>query len=81
MPAAQEGDQGQGQIAVGDGAADFAGGALDIHMDPLVVAGGFSELVDPLLADLHPIRNADFLADQTGEVRKFNGVHLSLPEI
>ena len=58
----QEWDQRQGEIAVGDGAADLAGGALHVDVNPLVVAGGVGELVHPVLIDLHPVGDADFLA-------------------
>jgi hypothetical protein len=44
---------------VGDRAADLPGGAFDVDMDPLVVAGGLGELVDPLLADLDPVGDPD----------------------
>ena len=64
---------------MGDGAAHLAGSALDVHVDPLVVTGGLGELIDPLLADLHPVRDADFLADKTGQVLEFHGVHGALP--
>jgi hypothetical protein len=39
-------------------------GLLDVDVDPLVVAGGFGELVDPLLGDGDPVADGDFLPDQ-----------------
>ncbi len=32
---------------------------VGIHVDPLVIAGRFSELVDPGLVDDHPVGQAD----------------------
>jgi hypothetical protein len=37
-------------------------GALGIHVDPLVVAGGVGEGVDVLLGDLVPVGDAQLLA-------------------
>ena len=34
-------------------------GPRDIDMDPLIVAGGPGELVDPFLGDLDPVAHAD----------------------
>ena len=46
-----------------DGAAERAAlGALHVDVDPLVVAGGLGERVDPLLGDLDPVAGADLLA-------------------
>src|ERR1700730_15375998 len=33
-------------------------------MNPLMVAGGFGELIDPLLRDLQPVSNRDLLTYQ-----------------
>ena len=38
-------------------------GALRVDVDPLVVAGGLREQVDPLLVDLQPVGAAELLAD------------------
>ena len=46
------------------------GGALGVDVDPLVVAGGVGERVDPLLVDRDPVAVAEVLADgglQLGE--------------
>ena len=64
---------------MGDRAADFFGRALDVDVDPLMVAGGFGELVDPLLGDFQPIGHADFLADQAGQILELHRVHRLLP--
>jgi hypothetical protein len=64
--------QGQGQIAVGDGLAarHLALGALDIDMDPLMVAGRLGEFVDDRLVDGEPVADPDLLADILGEIRR-----------
>ena len=49
-------------------ARHLALGALDIDMDPLMIAGGIGEFVDKRLVDGKPIADADFLADILGEV-------------
>jgi hypothetical protein len=62
-------DQRQGEEAVRDGAPERAGcGALEVHVDPLVVAGGVGELVDPLLGDLDPLAGAELLAGRLGQL-------------
>ncbi len=50
---------------MGDGAAPrrFPSRALEIDVDPLVIARGVGERVDPLLRDLEPVTYVDFLAD------------------
>ena len=45
-----------------------AGGALDVDVDPLVVAGRVGERVDPLLVDLEPLAGAELLADRGGDL-------------
>ena len=50
---------------MGDRPAERPGlGPLDVDVDPLVVAGGVGELVDPLLGDLHVVAVAEVLADE-----------------
>jgi hypothetical protein len=44
--------------------------ALDIDMDPLVVAGRLREGVDALLGDVDPLARVDFLADALREFRE-----------
>src|SRR4051794_8496995 len=63
-------DERQGQVAVTDRAAEGALGlgALDVHVDPLVVAGGVGEGVDPLLGHLEPVAGAQLLALQRGQL-------------
>ena len=41
---------------------------LDVDVDPLVVAGGVRELVDPVLVDLQPLAGAEVLADRGGDL-------------
>ena len=49
---------------MGDGAAERSGGrALDVDVDPLVVAGGLGERVDAVLLDGQPVAGAEVLAD------------------
>src|SRR6516165_5688196 len=64
--------QRQCQIAVRDrlAARHLALGALDIDMDPLVVASGIGEFIDQRLIDGKPIADADFLADILRKVRR-----------
>src|SRR5690554_5613380 len=56
-------DQRQGQVTVGDGAAERAGpGFHRVHMDPLVVTGGLGKGIDALLVDDDPLGGAQALA-------------------
>src|SRR5690606_19316400 len=56
-------DQRQGQVTVGDGAAERAGpGFHRVHMDPLVVTGGLGKGIDALLVDGDPLGGAQALA-------------------
>jgi hypothetical protein len=58
----QHGDEAERQHAVRDGRTERArGGPLGFHVDPLVVAGGLGELVDPLLVDHDPVAGAEIL--------------------
>src|SRR3954451_22873225 len=59
-------DQGEGEVAVGDRRAEGALrlGALDVDVDPLVVAGEAGEGVDVLLGDAAPLARADLLPEQ-----------------
>ncbi len=41
-----------------------AAGAFDIDMDPLIVAGGLGELVDPLLVDVNPVARPDLRSNR-----------------
>src|SRR5581483_1016223 len=60
--------QGEGEVSVGDGAAERARlGPLRIDVDPLVVTGGVGELVDLLLGDLVPLARGQRLADQLAQ--------------
>ena len=53
--AEQDRSQGQGEVAVGDGAAERSAlGRLGVDVDPLVVAGGVGEQVDLRLVDEVP---------------------------
>jgi hypothetical protein len=74
----QGGQQRQRQIAVGDGGAErTVGGTGRVHMDPLVVAGGLGEQVDPLLVDLDPVAGPDLGADGGGQLgRGGEGLHV-----
>src|SRR5262245_27822416 len=58
-------DERESEIAVGDrlAAGHLALGALDVDVDPLVIAGRFRELVDHPLVDRHPLRRAKLRAD------------------
>src|SRR2546429_3977156 len=59
----EEAGQRQREVTVGDGAAERTFlGPLDVDVDPLVVAGGLGERVDPLLGDLQPVAVAEVLA-------------------
>src|SRR3954469_13668731 len=42
--------------------------ALDIDVDPLVVAGRFRKSLDSLLRNLQPVTNDDFQANFSGQV-------------
>src|SRR5258708_35566994 len=57
-------DQGEGQEPVGDGLAarHVLLRALDVDMDPLVIAGRLGELVNAILRNLDPITDPNFLA-------------------
>ena len=43
-------------------------GALDVDMDPLMVAGGVGECVDALLVDRDPVGCADLLSGKLGQI-------------
>src|SRR6185437_5057568 len=66
-----------GEIAVRDGLAarHLRLGALDVDMDPLVIAGGVGEGVDAVLGDLHPVGHADLLARKRGHGVEGRGLH------
>ena len=49
-------------------ARHLALGALDIDMDPLMVAGCLGEFVDDRLVDGEPVADPDLLADKLGEI-------------
>src|SRR5205814_7980987 len=53
------------EIAVRDrrAARHLTLGALDVHVDPLMIAGGIGELVDDRLVDRHPVGRSQLLAD------------------
>src|ERR1700693_91749 len=56
-------------------------GALDIDMDPLVIAGRVGEFVDLLLGHRVPVADPDLLADIGGEIGSaFDFQHLPLPQ-
>src|SRR5207248_2899592 len=61
--AAQAVDEGEREVAVRDGRPEgtLALRALDVDVDPLVVAAELSELVDHLLRHLAPLARADEL--------------------
>jgi hypothetical protein len=60
-------DEGKREKAMGDGAAlgHFLRGALRIDVNPLVVAGDFSESVDARLIDLDPFTRLKLFADRS----------------
>src|SRR5580658_9308123 len=60
---------------MGDRAADLARRPFDIHVDPLMIAGGVGEQVDPILCDLQPVRDADLGPDQPWQLRKTHRFH------
>src|SRR6266404_10007740 len=64
--------QRQCQKAMGDrlAARHLTRGALDIDMDPLMVAGRIGEFVDDRLIDGEPVADADLLADIMSEIRR-----------
>ena len=71
----QHGEEGQGQVAVGDGGAEFLRGALDIDVDPLVIARRLGELVDLALRDLVPGRDAYLGSDEGFEIFELDKAH------
>ena len=46
----------------------FAPGPLDIDMYPLLIAGAGRKLIDPLLVDRQPIRDAKLMSDKLVDV-------------
>src|ERR1700730_7924875 len=63
-------------------ARHFALGALDIDMDPLMVAGRVGEFVDLLLADRVPVADPDLLAGIPDEIlRPFDFQHAPAPRL
>jgi NO-binding membrane sensor protein with MHYT domain len=56
-------DQGQGQVAVSDRAAERSGGGtIGVRVNPLAVTGRVGERVDPVLCHLEPFAVAEVLA-------------------
>ena len=56
----------------------FAFGALDIYMDPLIVAGCVGEAVNLILGDLVPVADANLGANRGLEILKVvKDAHLS----
>ena len=54
---------------MGDRPAEGPGlGPLDVDVDPLVVAGGIGELVDPLLGDLERVAVAEVLTGEAAQL-------------
>ena len=81
--AAQPRDQGEREVAVGDGAAEGPRlRALHVDVDPLVVAGRVGEPVDPVLLDRDPLRGPELLADGGGHlVKGGEDAHVSLHRV
>src|SRR3954452_3194373 len=61
--------QRQCEKTVSDGRFErrFTAGAVNVHVDPLMVERGVGKLLDALLRDFEPIGNSDFLTDQVFE--------------
>ena len=58
----------------------FPGGPLGIDMDPLIITGCFSKLVNTMLVDDNPVRQADFLAfERLGIFNGFNDSQARTP--
>ena len=55
-------------MGYGGAEGGFFFGAGFVEMNPLVVFGAVRELVDALLVDCDPGRNADFLAEVRGQI-------------
>ncbi len=52
-----------------DGRAERTFGSTSrVDMDPLMVAGGVGELVDPVLGDLQPIAGSEVGANRGGDL-------------
>jgi hypothetical protein len=45
----------------------FTARALNIDVDPLMIKSGIGELLDAFLRDVEPVRDGNFLADQSFE--------------
>src|SRR5262249_37010780 len=69
-------DQREGEVAVGDRRPERALrlGALDVDVDPLVVAGELGEGVDVRLRDSAPLARADLLPEQ--RLHPLDSLHL-----
>jgi hypothetical protein len=63
------GQQRQGEKAVRNWRFErrFTASTLNVNVDPLMVKGGISELLDALLRDVKPVSNGNFLADESFE--------------
>jgi hypothetical protein len=59
----------QGQVPVGDRAPERSlRGPYRVHVDPLVIAGGLGERIDPVLGHLMSGAVSEVLTDEWGEV-------------
>jgi hypothetical protein len=65
----EEGDHRHGEISMRYRTAAFAPGALDVDMDPEMVAGSMRELVNPRLFDRDPVGYSHFPANQGFQIQ------------
>src|SRR5690606_36984803 len=69
--------QRQGQVAVPDGAAERpGGGALSVHVDPLVVQRGVGEGVDALLRHPYGVAGSELTPEQVVQESELGFGHL-----
>src|SRR5699024_5148016 len=65
----QQREEGQREVAVGDGGTERSGRrAPGMDVDPLVGAGRIGEGVDAILVDRHPVAVSEVVADRGGEL-------------
>src|SRR5262249_43247075 len=71
-------NQRQREVAMSDRRAELFGGALDIHVDPLMIARRVGETIDALLVNVQPVGGAEIGSNQAGNIGERDFSHALL---